>query len=599
MISAFIPSFQARKFFFYFGFFGFSAFFERNSEQAHEKIKYQNLMFEKRVYRGNTHAAQIIRTDNEGSVASSLPVSAGITASTGAQRKLAKKKTDNMGSSAEAQLPGDSAHRAVAGREHAETWTAPDVESITSKAPCLEQETQTEFELQKKQVRLVLPVKTGTDKETQIYDGDLFDFNYEVEPLLEVLCGRTLDQSRVEVLEEEELRTMREKQTELDQIKARELEEVRAIESREKKLMEENEKRKKEFRGIKIKAIESHKLVVSRILAKEYTRKLQTQGLERLNELGFFKDKSRIELDERMLEFFAEAIGQSCLTFDEIVKGLAGYVEISERNLLETHGEYVAEHKKRVEIKRQEEENLRLALQEEKKREAEARAKRREERRKQRLREKVMEQFVSKGEQKEDFYQVLISDVDSLGVGDVPSVGTVGGVWLELLELFSIISEMQKSGQEKYEAAKKIPLTSSSFGAIMEKFLNECFDTGKIDLGISEETMKKLSEIDQEVKLENLFMMDGSGKPEAVKVLRQGLISSGFNLLKEELEGFEELATVLSSRLAHMIINDDTICSKFRISVVNESVLSKASVFVKMKPLFEDPNASRKISDFP
>ena len=43
-------------------------------------------------------------------------------------------------------------------------------------------------------------------KETQIYEGDveLFDFNEEVEPMLNVLCKKTLEQARMEVLEETE-----------------------------------------------------------------------------------------------------------------------------------------------------------------------------------------------------------------------------------------------------------------------------------------------------------------------------------------------------------------------------------------------------------
>lgn len=44
-------------------------------------------------------------------------------------------------------------------------------------------------------------------KETQIEEGDaeLFDFNAEVEPMLNVLCSKTLEQARMEVLEEKEL----------------------------------------------------------------------------------------------------------------------------------------------------------------------------------------------------------------------------------------------------------------------------------------------------------------------------------------------------------------------------------------------------------
>ena len=44
-------------------------------------------------------------------------------------------------------------------------------------------------------------------KATQIYDVDheLFDFNAEVEPMLNVLVEKTLEQAQMEVLEEDEL----------------------------------------------------------------------------------------------------------------------------------------------------------------------------------------------------------------------------------------------------------------------------------------------------------------------------------------------------------------------------------------------------------
>jgi hypothetical protein len=43
-------------------------------------------------------------------------------------------------------------------------------------------------------------------KSTQIYEGDheLFNFNDEVEPMLNVLCTKTIQQARMELLEETE-----------------------------------------------------------------------------------------------------------------------------------------------------------------------------------------------------------------------------------------------------------------------------------------------------------------------------------------------------------------------------------------------------------
>merc|ERR1711937_783449 len=53
-----------------------------------------------------------------------------------------------------------------------------------------------------------LPQKTGIDAFTQVEDGELFNFNEEVEPLLDVLVNKTLEQSLMEVEEEHEIESM-------------------------------------------------------------------------------------------------------------------------------------------------------------------------------------------------------------------------------------------------------------------------------------------------------------------------------------------------------------------------------------------------------
>jgi len=40
--------------------------------------------------------------------------------------------------------------------------------------------------MEKPNLRLYLPKKIGKDIETQIMDGEIFDFDYEVQPLLNV-----------------------------------------------------------------------------------------------------------------------------------------------------------------------------------------------------------------------------------------------------------------------------------------------------------------------------------------------------------------------------------------------------------------------------
>ena len=59
---------------------------------------------------------------------------------------------------------------------------------------------------------LIWKGKTGEDKGCQIEDGDLFCFDEEVQPLVHIIVSKTLEESRREVLEEEELRHIKEQQ---------------------------------------------------------------------------------------------------------------------------------------------------------------------------------------------------------------------------------------------------------------------------------------------------------------------------------------------------------------------------------------------------
>jgi len=80
---------------------------------------------------------------------------------------------------------------------------------LTDKPPEREFGIATEFYLDRPPVPLFQPRMPAKEncKATQIYEHDeiLFNFNEEVEPMLNVLCSKTLEQARMEVLEETEL----------------------------------------------------------------------------------------------------------------------------------------------------------------------------------------------------------------------------------------------------------------------------------------------------------------------------------------------------------------------------------------------------------
>lgn len=70
-------------------------------------------------------------------------------------------------------------------------------------------------------------------------DGDLFDFDSEVQPILETLVGRTLQQALTEVMHEEEIADLREQQQKMMAIREAELAELRRMEEQEKRLQGE------------------------------------------------------------------------------------------------------------------------------------------------------------------------------------------------------------------------------------------------------------------------------------------------------------------------------------------------------------------------
>merc|ERR1719444_760585 len=105
---------------------------------------------------------------------------------------------------------------AIPGRKHMDIQTDSYLEELTERTVEFEAETQTDFLLDRPPSPLFMPAKIGIDIDIQIYEGDLFDFDVEVEPVLEVLVGKTLEQSMMEVLEEEELESLRRHQEDFE-----------------------------------------------------------------------------------------------------------------------------------------------------------------------------------------------------------------------------------------------------------------------------------------------------------------------------------------------------------------------------------------------
>jgi radial spoke head protein 3 len=145
--------------------------------------------------------------------------------------------------------------------------------------------------------------KVGTDVATQIESGDLFDFDIEVEPLLEVLVGRTIHVSRLELIQEEENEKIAAAEREFEIIRNIELTELQRLQTEMKRKELEKERRKVQEEKRRREREEQEQRVVARDISRNYLVSVHENLLNELQqEEGGVYDPIRLEIQENVLE---------------------------------------------------------------------------------------------------------------------------------------------------------------------------------------------------------------------------------------------------------------------------------------------------------
>ena len=101
-----------------------------------------------------------------------------------------------------------------------------------------------------------------------IYTAQLFDFNLEVKPILEVLVGKTLEQSLMEVMEEEELDALRDHQREYEELRTAELIETQRMEEQARRRHDEKNRRIKQQQQVALAEKETAEKIAARTFAR-------------------------------------------------------------------------------------------------------------------------------------------------------------------------------------------------------------------------------------------------------------------------------------------------------------------------------------------
>jgi hypothetical protein len=182
---------------------------------------------------------------------------------------------------------------------------APEVEIVVAPA-----ESQTDVFLPEVPEREFVVQKTGIDAETQIYPGDLFQFDVEVAPILDVLVTKTLEQALTEVDDEDELANVAEFKKEWQK--------------RQKNLvadweMKVDEERKRAARKEEVVALHKekklrqeqlmHKLACKRA-ANEYMKNVTPTATQSLIEAGVFPEILQTPLDMDFMPWLLAAANE-------------------------------------------------------------------------------------------------------------------------------------------------------------------------------------------------------------------------------------------------------------------------------------------------
>jgi hypothetical protein len=262
------------------------------SERA--AAQYGNIMYDRRIVRGNTYAQHTLP-------ATAQPDPIEIQRQQEMRRRAVARKR------AKEQLKPRSPEP-VEGRKHIDVQTELYLEELSDRVEESDIAVQTDAFLDRPPTPLFVPAKTGLDIHTQIEEGDLFDFDVEVRPILEVLVGKTLEQSLLEVMEEEELAQLRAQQRSFEQLRNAELVEQQRLEEQERRHSEEKMRRLNQQREVLSKEKETSDKLAARAFAQSYLSDLIPSVFGSLTDHGFFYDPVERDVDESFMPWLLDSV---------------------------------------------------------------------------------------------------------------------------------------------------------------------------------------------------------------------------------------------------------------------------------------------------
>ncbi|XP_051906788.1 radial spoke head protein 3 homolog [Hippocampus zosterae] len=262
-----------------------------------ESPQYGNIMYDRRVIRGNVHGQHMLpaKTTMQG-------------ADIQQQHRFRRRSVEFMRSRDHVWF---KTHDNLPGRKHIDVQTDSYLEELSNILVTKDIDSQTDRFLDRPATPLFIPAKSGEDVATQIEEGELFDFDREVQPVLEVLVGKTIEQSLLEVMEEEELACLRAQQRAFEQLRNAELAEVQRLQEQERRRNEEKECRIAQQKEAVRKEKETAEMIAAQACAQQFLSKLFPAVFASLRRHGYFYDPVERDIEVNFFQWLMAEVNNT------------------------------------------------------------------------------------------------------------------------------------------------------------------------------------------------------------------------------------------------------------------------------------------------
>ena len=376
-----------------------------------------------------------------------------------------------------------------------------------------------------------LPQKLGKDEATQIMDGDLFDFDKDVQPLLTVVVGKTLEQSMLELEQEQEIENL--KQAKLMYSKKRNDDSKRIKNLEEKEIQKKyNNDAKKEIRKqTRETRKKTQKQLISRFISKTYLRDLVKNSYQDLIYRCQFRDYSNATVKDKTNFIIVSGSKKLHTVFtnmnsfikDSISNKLKA-IENSHIKAVDDRHKFLDKIAKQREIIRQREEEARIRAEK-------AKIERRKLRRIERIQKETKTGIIDNGVSKGDAFSEETTEIGNFEKNDEPYIGIYGSFFGIFIATLAIVQKDCFQDESLYNI--------ENIGEIMRMVFDETQST--VTLHFNEEALNKVTKIVQGENKPEDEEEGNAEKDEPITDLKNvtDLSTDAWNKIRDVLENIE------------------------------------------------------------